>query len=301
MIAGQLGPFIMTGALSESFGLTIMNEDPSVVLHALDPAVVVQLYKLFGIVLFRGFKVTVGAFENFTDKFTSDYLVNGSLTRKTVSTDGTTQTVNAGEQLIPPHAEMAYTPFRPELLWFYCDTPPEKGGETIVCDGVDVWSRLSPATKELFLNRKVTYRKRFNNNEHDLDSIAHLWLGQDLDTSKVGDTLAHVPDTLLQVEDDGSLYLEYTVSAVQKPKHHESLAFANSVIVEDRSCSFQNGEPISRDLRLELFYEATSCSLPHKWAAGDVLMVDNSRMMHGRGSFRDARRKILVRMGRESF
>ncbi len=110
-----------------------------------------------------------------------------------------------------------------------------------------------------------------------------------------------VPDTLLQVAADGSFHLEYTVSAVQKPKHHESLAFSNSVVVEDRSCCFQNGEPISHELRLELFYEATNCSLQHKWAAGDVLMVDNSRMMHGRASFRDAHRNILVRMGREAF
>lgn len=300
-VAVQLGPWIMTCALSDSFGLTIMNADPSVVLHALDPNVVVQLYKLFGIVLFRGFNVTLQAFENFTDKFTTNYTVNGNITRRSVSSNGTTQTVNAGDQLIPPHSEMAYTPFRPDMLWFYCETPASKGGETLVCDGLDVWSHLDSATKDLFLNRKVTYRKTFNSSQHDLNAMAHLWFGQTMELSKVNDTLAHIPDTLFRIEDDGCLYLEYTVPAVQKPKHHESLAFANSVIVEDRTCFFQNGEPISRDLRLELFYKATNYSLQHKWQAGDVLMVDNSRMMHGRASFRDPRRNILVRMGLEAF
>jgi hypothetical protein len=128
-----------------------------------------------------------------------------------------------------------------------------------------------------------------------------LWFGQAIDTSSIADKLANIPDTILRVEPDGSLHLEYTVSAVQKPSHHESLAFANSLIVEDRTCCFQNGEEVSRDLRLELFYEATNCSLLHKWQAGDVLMVDNSRMMHGRAPFNDEKRRICVRMGQERF
>lgn len=291
---------IKTEPLTETFGLAVVSSD-AVDLQALDPDIVIQLYRLSGALLFRGFDVTLDTFQNFTSKFTHNYIVNGSLTRKPVSGDGTTQTVNAGDQLIPPHAEMAYTPFRPELLWFYCDTPASEGGETLVCDGLDVWSRLKPATKELFLNQKVSYRKTFSNSKHDLNSIALLWLGQAVDTSSIGDRLSHIPDTLFRVEDDGSFYLEYTVPAAQKPKYHEALAFANSVIVEHRSCFFENGEAIARDLRLELFYEASNCSLQHKWRTGDVLMVDNSRMMHGRAPFRDPRRNILVRMGREAF
>ena len=299
-ITAKLGYCMKTEVLSEAFGLTVISSDPAFAIHALDANLLIQLYLLFGVILFRGFKVTMGTFENFTNRFTMNYVVNGNITRKSMSQDGTTQTVNSGEQLIPPHSEMAYTPFRPEMLWFYCETPALHGGETLVCDGLDVWSRLKRATKDLFLNRKVTYRKHFDSSHHDLDAMAMLWFGHELDRSKIGDTLANIPDTKLRVEEDG-FDLEYTVPAVQKPKHHESLAFANSVIVEDRSCSFQDGEAISRDLRLELFYQAAICSLRHRWQPGDVLMLDNSRMMHGRAAFHDAQRNILVRMGREAF
>ena len=299
-IASQLGSSITTQPLCEAFGQTIITDDPSIGFEALGLILVIQLYKLSGAVLFRGFNSSLEAFEKLTNKFTSNYTVNGNLTRKPVSADGTTQTVNAGEQLIPPHAEMAYTPFRPEILWFYCETPASRGGETLVCDGLDVWSHLSQATKDLFLSRNVTYKKNFNNAQHDLDSMALLWFGQTIDVSKIGDKLANIPGTVFRVEDDG-FHLDYTVSAVQKPKHHDELAFANSVIVEDRTCFFEEGEAISRDLRLELFYEATNCALLHKWQAGDVLMIDNSRMMHGRASFRDPGRNILVRMGKEDF
>ena len=299
-IADHLGASIQSQALCEAFGYAIIAADPSVALDALDPSHIVQLYKLSGALLFRGFNVTVVDFENFTNKFTTNYTVNGSLTRTPVSADGITQTVNAGAQLIPPHAEMAYTPFRPDMLWFYCATPASRGGETLVCDGLDVWSHLNAPTKDLFLNRNVTYKKKFSNAQHDLDSMALLWFGQTIDVSKMGDKLADIPNATFRAEEDG-FRLDYTVSAVQKPKHHESLAFANSVIVEDRSCFFENGEAISRDLRLELFYEATNCSLQHKWQSGDILMVDNSRMMHGRASFSDPGRNGLVRMGREAF
>ena len=299
-IVVQLGSSIKIEPLCEAFGQAIISEDSSVALHVLEPSHVIQLYKLSGAVLFRGFNGGLEGFENFTKKFTTNYTVNGSLTRKPVSADGTTQTVNAGDRLIPPHAEMAYTPFRPEMLWFYCETPASRGGETLVCDGLDVWSRLNEPTKDLFLKHNVSYRKIFTKAQHDLDSMALLWFGETIDVSKIGEKLARIPNTTLRIEED-AFHLDYTVSAVQKPKHHDSLAFANSVIVEDRTCFFENGEPVSRDLRLELFYEATNCSLRHKWQAGDVIVIDNSRMMHGRASFRDSGRKILVRMGREAF
>ena len=301
-ITAKLGTFITTpGAFSEAFGLTITSGESFVELAALDPILIIQLYVLFGAILFRGFKVTLEAFENFSDKFTGKYVVNGSLTRESVSAHGTTQTVNKGKQIIPPHAEMAYSPFRPEVLWFYCDTPATQDGETLICDGLDVWSNLDPRIKQLFLGRKLTYRKSFNNQEHDLNSMALFWLGQSIETSSIRETLARIPNTVFLVEDDGSFHLEYTVPAVQKPKHHDALAFANSLIVEDQTCFFENGEAISRDLRLEVFYQTAQCCRKHKWQAGDVLMVDNSRMMHGRAPFRDDQRRIFVRMGRETF
>jgi alpha-ketoglutarate-dependent taurine dioxygenase len=33
------------------------------------------------------------------------------------------------------------------------------------------------------------------------------------------------------------------------------------------------------------------------WRAGDVLLVDNSRYLHGRRAFKDAGRTVMVRMG----
>ena len=75
--------------------------------------------------------------------------------------------------------------------------------------------------------------------------MAQLWFGQEMDASSIGDELAKIPDTKLPGGARGIFDLEYTVAAVQKPKHHDSLAFANSLIVEDRTCFFQNGEAIS--------------------------------------------------------
>ena len=81
--------------------------------------------------------------------------------------------------MIPPHAEMAYTPFRPDMLWFYCETPASQGGETLLCDGLDLWSRLRPATKDLFLSQKLTYRKKFSNDRtrSQFYGAAVVWAG----------------------------------------------------------------------------------------------------------------------------
>jgi hypothetical protein len=92
----------------------------------------------------------------------------------------------------------------------------------------------------------------------------------------------------------------FVVPAVQRPRYCNQDAFANSIIVEDQSAFFEDDSPISTDLRLDLFELTVSLSYRVAWEQGDILMIDNSRVMHGRTKIRpDHDRRIVVRMGQE--
>lgn len=287
---------ITTTPLTSNYGVKIAARSGEN-LRNLPVNEVVGLYKKHGVILFRSFDLSGHNFVEFTDQFSTDYVVNGNLTRESVSEDGKTQTVNSGCHMIPVHSEMAYSPFRPDILWFSCHTPPQKHGETMLCDGVEVWSRLSQQHKDLFLNNKIRYTFR-----RVPIKLVCLFVGQCVGVSELEAAVKQMPGISYHVNEDETLDVEYVVSAVGKPKHHDALAFANSVIVEADRAAFANGTPINQDLRLGLFEVTSNTAYMHKWQPADLLMIDNSRVMHGRAPFpKDDKRRILVRMGRETF
>jgi alpha-ketoglutarate-dependent taurine dioxygenase len=275
--------------MTDAFGIILKSSYPGADLTALTASAVREYYVKSGAVLFRGFRTDINGFAEFTSNFIADCVVNGNDARDDVVPDRHIQTVNTGFNPIPLHAEMAYGPFRPDTLFFYCIVPPRKrGGETLLCDGIEVWRKMESETRRLFERQRIKYS--FEKNR---------LLGaqcQGREGALAGD------DRVRRFErhPDGSVDLEFVAPAVRRAKHSDSLAFANSVIVEDQSAGFEDGSPVTRDLRLELFALTVALSYKLAWEAGDILMVDNSRVMHGRtriGS--EDERRIVVRMGRE--
>jgi alpha-ketoglutarate-dependent taurine dioxygenase len=275
--------------MTDAFGIILKNSAPGVDLTAIPGSAVTEHYRTAGAVLFRGFQTDMKAFDEFTSSFIADCVVNGNDTRDDVVPDRHIQTVNTGFDPIPLHAEMAYSPFKPDTLFFYCMTPPRKpGGETLLCDGVEVWLKMASETRKLFQRQRI---------KHSFKKSRLLGAQcRGREGALAGD------DRVRRFErhPEGSVDLEYVAPAVQPAKHLDASAFANSVIVEDQSAGFEDGSPVTRDLRLELFALTVTLSYKLAWEAGDILMVDNSRVMHGRtriGS--EDERRIVVRMGRE--
>jgi alpha-ketoglutarate-dependent taurine dioxygenase len=275
--------------MTASFGAIIENSDPGAGLTALTDSAVREYYVKFGAVLFRGFQTDVNGFADFTSNVIADCVVNGNDARDDVMPDRNIQTVNTGFDPIPPHAEMAYGPFRPDTLFFYCIAPPRKrGGETLLCDGIEVWLKMESETRRRFERQRIKY-----------SFYKSRLLGAQC---KGREAVLYGDERVTRFErhPDGSVDLEFVAPAAQRAKHSDPLAFANSVIVEDKSAGFEDGAPITRDLRLELFALTVTLSYKLAWQAGDVLMVDNSRVMHGRTRIGpEDERRIVVRMGRE--
>lgn len=283
--------------LSKTFGRILQAEGEASDILDVDLDAVVDHYREAGALLLRGFSVDAERFGELTQRLATDFVVNGGATRETVSKDGRTQTVNAGSHLIALHSEMGYSPFRPEIAFFFCEIAPARGGETMLSCGVDLWKALDEPTRRLFQEQKIRYL--FQNVPPG--PLAQLFFGgRSLD--EVEERLSELPNVTFRRNGDGTLDIQNTVYAYTRPKHVETLAFTNSVIVEDKRTFFEDGSPIPVDLRLSLFQVSSERALLHKWQAGDVLLVDNLRMMHGRAPFvAGTARRIMIRMGRENF
>lgn len=260
---------------------------------------VVEAFREHGALLFRGFGAARGDFAAFTGTFSHSVLGRLHLgqNRREVSDDENTSTVNLGMQRVGPHAELAYSPRRPDLLWFYCARPPASGGETTLFDGIEVWERLPDPLREKCATTDLLYT--FTAARRD---DWPLFTGVAADLEETLELLAAEPNVSCTVRDAETIDISYRVSAAEPSRFQGVPAFANSIIPNlSGGVSFIDGAPVRSGDRLAILRTCEELVTPVGWEEGDVLMIDNSRMMHGRLPFSDPSRDIHIRMTSAAF
>ena len=278
-------------------GKIIYSCDDSQDILRLPVAKTMELFKSYGILLFRGFRVTHEQMKPFAELFSSKFIQD--YVRPQVDSDKFVHFVDAGMDSCSPHSEHAYSPFRPDVIYFCCTVPAAQGGETTFCDGVRVWEELSEATKQLFLSKKL----KFSYEEISADILRKL-AGADTTTAKINQMLDGVDGVKYQFNKDGSISMEYICSAVVKTKYCHQNAFANSILgyyEDNRKVIFEDNSIVTDEVIDEI--EKVTDSLMEKipWQAGDLAMIDNSRFMHGRKEFNDNRRQIFSTLSNLKF
>ena len=213
--------------LSEHGGLLI-EAGPGDRLDDLDRSEVIESFTRAGVLLLRGFQPDDAAFHRFGRRFADRLLVDPTPERISQPVAAEVQTVTLGNDPLNFHYEYGLTPFRPDILWLYCDRPAESGGETIVCDGVEVWRRLGTATRGLFAERRLSYA---------LEVAEATWRGffgigeegpaaQDALRSR----LDGVTGLEYRIGRNGALSLRYRTSAVGPSKYSEAETFVGNVL-----------------------------------------------------------------------
>jgi hypothetical protein len=99
------------------------------------------------------------------------------------------------------------------------------------------------------------------------------------------------------------LFLEYFAPAVRKAKYNSRDAFANAVLHWGLDglydfVSFDDSTAIPKSLISEVQDLADKITASIEWRTGDLVMIDNTRIMHGRRPFTNTQRKLHVRMGK---
>ncbi|WP_254445349.1 TauD/TfdA family dioxygenase [Anabaena sp. UHCC 0204] len=288
----------MTPSISEKVVQQIINQDHKSILE-LDQAEIINLFKEYGVLLFRGFTTDTEIFREFSNLFSTDFLdyAGGAFNRKVINNDKTILSVNDFQTEIKLHGEMYYQKNIPLMLWFFCANPAASDGQTTVCDGRQFFAELSNSTKELFNQKKLKFRAKMSQEQwqkkYKIDDVNQL------------EEICANNNTLVTIYEDQSILLEYICSLVIPSRCGNHQVFINSLLpamqLNPDVLRFDDDSPIPDELMAELNGIAEKITTNICWQKGDILMIDNTRIMHGRRAFTDETREIYIRLCSPAF
>lgn len=268
-----------------------------------------------GGILFRGFNIKeVAEFERLIRTVSGELLEYsyGSTPRSHVSGSIYTSTEYPANQTIPLHNEMSYSTKWPMRIWFFCMQPAEQDGQTPIAYSRQVLERISPAIKEQFIRKKIMYVRNYN---EGLD-VPWQKVFQTSNQSEV-ETSCREAGIDFEWKEGGGLRTRQVCQAVaQHPKNGEAIWFNQAHLFHSsnlgsevlqtllerfaeeelpRNVYFGDGSRIDAAILDEIrdAYQQEEIIFP--WQRGDLLMLDNMLMAHGRKPY-SGERKILVGM-----
>ena len=211
-----------------------------------------------------------------------------------------------GRDGIPLHREGSYAPGAPDVLALYCEQPTPGEGQTLLCDGTALLDTLPTITRDLLEHTPLHWHWRAGPERWQA-----MLRARDRETGEKALAMirSQLPDyEELRTEFDGDdLVGEFRTLAVI-PTRTGGRACSNSLLIyryREANSYFakhlfwptMNGETISDAVFDQLRTAAAGVTIKVEWEAGDTVLVDNVRFMHGRATFSDSRRRILIRIG----
>lgn len=268
-----------------------------------------------GAVYFRGFNpMSVTDFERFIRAVSGTPLEYGEPTSPRSSVAGRiyTSTDYPASQSIFLHNENSYASTWPMKLFFFCVTPAEAGGETLIADSRKIFKRIDPRIRERFAEKKILYVRNYGDGlglswqavfrtedkavveEFCRESGYELtWKdGDRLTTRRVGQAVAQHPHTGEMVWFNHGAFFHITTL---DPTLREVLLGSVSEDELPYNTYYGDGTPIEAEVLDEIREAYRRETVARPWEAQGVLMLDNMLTAHGRAPF-VGERKVLVGM-----
>lgn len=259
----------------------------------IDADEIVAHYKAHGALLFRGFGADVAQFRPFARRFCPTSVINESPGRQPIDPAANIHTVDGGTGAFALHPELSREPWKPDAAFFACLSAPSRGGATTICDGVALVRALPEEVRRGLEGRRLLYVKP------TWPSLLAYWLGTPTPSdAQLASPPADCPYVFRRVE--GTIVRAFTRPALHKPMFADAPAFGNFLLF----ARFNNGRadfPLLDDGRPvpEAWLQAIKAtgdrlSVPVAWQPGDVLMLDNTRFMHGRTAIIDPGERLIA-------
>jgi alpha-ketoglutarate-dependent taurine dioxygenase len=242
-----------------------------------------------GFVVMTGHVDGVERFEEFTDRFGRVRPANlRACSRRRFESGRGTQSVTPGTGEVPLHAESYFTPICPEVLAFGCVEFSADGGESTLCDGRALLRALPAADRSALEAAAIVW-------EHEAP-VAQLVEQTQRPLQDFLDACEAQTDCRVRVEQD-VVRVRYTAPAVRRARFDGAPTLANNLIPIWRSGALAAACPgLDAAVVERMARAAPGVTVRHRWHDGDVVVIDNTRVMHGRAAFTAGTRRILVRM-----
>lgn len=248
-----------------------------------------------GVVLLRGTPLDLDAFESLTREFSGHFHAVGTRQAlRQAAGDGHTTEVFRSNFVLLGHSEGTYRPYPPppDVCFFMCLMPPAvRGGETTLIHGASMLESIPAKLRTRLEDEGVIYESLWEparwRAEFGLHTVADL--------KKLLDTMSCVRYEL----SDDALHLRYRAPAITTGRDGR-LSFANGILAHlpvipksrytglpvyakaSNRIYFGDGSALSDNDVTDLIDAHDQNLHLHRWQRGDVLVVDNSRFMHGR-------------------
>ena len=265
----------------------------------------------YGAILFRDFAIqSMSQFESISGCFGErTAYVNRSSPRTEIENRIYTSTEYPADQKINMHTELSYASAWPLKIMFCCDIPAEEGGETPIAGTRAVLGLLKDTTKETFREKGILYKRNFSN------QFGLPWqeVFQTEDIRVVEEECRRTGMKFRWYDNYNKLNVEWVRPALVKHPHtHEDVWFnhgfffhistlgrevTDNLNIEDIPFStfYGDGTEIPEEIIDEIRAAYDRTIVMFTWNKGDILLIDNMLMAHGRNSYR-GKRRILVAM-----
>jgi alpha-ketoglutarate-dependent taurine dioxygenase len=265
-----------------------------------------------GAILFRGFPlVTAEDFDQFISAFGLPNFTYSESLSNAVRTNRTEKVFTANEApasvSIFLHHEMAQTPVYPSKLFFFCELAANSGGATPLCRSDILLDRLKGSDSE-FVSKCERLGVRYSNTMPELDD-AESGQGRSWHSTLSAKSKEAAESKLLELGYEwkwlgsGDLKVTSPVLPAVKDIADGRKVFFNQLIAafrgwkdirneKNRVITFGDGSEIPQGSMAAAIALSDELSFDLPWQTGDVVLVDNYLVMHGRRPFEGERRVL---------
>ena len=251
-------------------------------LEELPCAKIERLYRAHGAILLRGFAADANSFGAFARRFCRTAVVNESPGRELLDAGHKVYSVDGGTDAFALHPELSREPWKPDAAFFCCLAAPRSGGATTICDGIALAATLPKGVFDALKDRRLVYVMP------TWPELLDYWLGTKTpDAALLSAPPAGCPYGFLLLP-DGRILRHFSRPALHKPMFADELAFGNFLLFA-RFVRGRRDFPLLDDMTpvpdvaLQAIKAAgDALTVEIGWRDGDVLMLDNTRFMHGR-------------------
>jgi alpha-ketoglutarate-dependent taurine dioxygenase len=269
-----------------------------------------EQFSKYRALLFRGFAPTdPSAFRTVIDATSRQVLryQDGSSPRTAVGQGIYTSTEYPAGEIIPLHNELSYAHVWPARVYFFCVRPADSGGRTPLADCRKVLERIPQPVRSTFESRRVLYLRNFTNTlgrswQHAFETEDPAQVETFCQTHGIG--FEWLPDNGLRTRQIRAPVLSHHRTGEPVWFNHAAFFHLSSLPAEVRAelgrtgtapfqVSYGDGSPIPDDV-IQIIRDAYAAETRRfDWQTGDLLMLDNQAIAHGRDPF-TGRRGLLA-------
>ena len=271
-----------------------------------------------GAILFRRFPIsTAQDFDTFSGVFAYDDFTYEKSFSNAVRINLTPRVFTANEA--PPdteiflHHELAQTHHFPSKIFFCCLSAADVGGATPICRSDLLFAEFRnqhPEWTQKFIDLGLKYTIQMPNENNYESGQGRSWRSTFSVTSRTEaeNRLAQLGYSWSWMEDQTLIATTPVMPAVRELPDG-SVSFFNQVIAVSKGwrkregfpapLTFGDGLPINDDILEALTKISLRFTSALKWNSGDVALVDNFRVMHGRHAYSgETPRQIIVNLAK---